>query len=132
MNNEILYVKLAEILSHLDRAISTVDRTTITTTALKNSAELLHELVTINEPVVSSPVTPEEAAEIMKTLNNGVVSGISGGKNGRAWLVGEFELCHLESICTLVRAEAGDNAQGARELYDYWKREGMLEEDIDR
>lgn len=116
MDADILYEKLGKVLKSLKQG-----------TDLANVINELEQLVDIKEPIVSPLVTVEQATLILKTLNNGTVSGMSAGKNGRAWLEGEFELCHLEALCVLVRAKAGDNAEGAVELYDYWKREDMLE-----
>lgn len=70
-------------------------------------------------------LTIEQAKEILAEMTNGQVDGISPSKGGRAWLSGEFDLAELESLCVLVRAEAGDRAQGARELIEYWQREGV-------
>jgi tRNA U34 5-carboxymethylaminomethyl modifying GTPase MnmE/TrmE len=70
-------------------------------------------------------ITVDQAKEILAELTNGTIDGISAGKNGRAWLSGEFDLAQLEAICVLVRAEAGTNAQGAKELIDYWRSEDM-------
>lgn len=64
------------------------------------------------------PVTIDQAKAIMAELSNGVVEGMNAGKNGRAWLSGEFQLCELEALCVLVRAVAGDNAEGAAELIE--------------
>ncbi|MNY58914.1 hypothetical protein D3C86_1953070 [compost metagenome] len=52
------------------------------------------------------------------------MSGISSGKGGRAWLDGEWQLCELEALCVMIRAEAGDHAEGAAELIEYWKDVG--------
>lgn len=63
-------------------------------------------------------VTVQEAQSIVDDLRNGVLEGISAGKNGRAWLSGEFQLCELEAIFVLVRAEAGENAEGAEDAIE--------------
>lgn len=68
-------------------------------------------------------ITLEQAKDIVDNRSNGALEGISPGKNGRAWLNGEWQLCELEALCVLIRHEAGDNAQGAEELVQYWKDE---------
>lgn len=70
-------------------------------------------------------VTIEQAREILAELSNGVIEGTSPGKGGRAWLTGEFQLCELEALCVVIRAEAGDSAEGAAELIKYWKDNGI-------
>ncbi|QPZ53273.1 hypothetical protein AchV4_0044 [Achromobacter phage vB_AchrS_AchV4] len=70
---------------------------------------------------VAPQVTLEQAREIVKDRSNGTLSGISSGKGGRAWLDGEWQLCELEALCVMIRAEAGDHAEGAAELIEYWK-----------
>ncbi len=77
---------------------------------------------TVKESLKVAPqVTLEQAQAIVKDRSNGTLSGISSGKGGRAWLDGEWQLCELEALCVMIRAEAGDHAEGAAELIEYWK-----------
>lgn len=71
-------------------------------------------------------VTIAEAAAIITELRNGKINHIGAGKNGRAWVEGEFNLAELEALCVLIRGEAGDNALGAEELIKYWREAGMM------
>lgn len=61
-------------------------------------------------------ITVEQAQAIWDDRSNGRCDGMSSGKGGRAWLEGEFQLCELEALCVLLRAHAGDWAEGAEEL----------------
>lgn len=65
-------------------------------------------------------ITLEQATAIWEGRSNGGCMGISAGKGGRAWLEGEFQLCELEALCIVLRAHAGNNAQGAAELQAVW------------
>lgn len=63
--------------------------------------------------------TPDEAREIFDNRSNGGfgrVAGTSDSKGGRVWLEGEFQLDELEALCIILRAEAGDRAEGVDEL----------------
>lgn len=72
-------------------------------------------------------ITLEQAREIWENRANGACEGISTGKGGRAWLEGEFQLDELEALCVIIRAEAGDAAQGAEELVAYWAADDASE-----
>lgn len=61
-------------------------------------------------------ITLEQAQSIWDDRSNGRCDGMSSGKGGRAWLDGEFQLCELEALCVVLRAYAGENAEGAAEL----------------
>lgn len=61
-------------------------------------------------------ISVKDARKIVDERSNGALMGISAGKGGRAWLDGEWQLCELEALCVLIRAEAGNNAEGAEEL----------------
>lgn len=63
--------------------------------------------------------TPDEAREIFDNRSNGGfgrVAGTSDSKGGRVWLDGEFQLDELEALCIILRAEAGEAAEGVDEL----------------
>lgn len=66
-------------------------------------------------------ITKEQAHTIFNDRQNGRLDGISASKGGRAWLEGEFYLDELEALCVLIRSEAGDGAQGAEWLVDYYR-----------
>lgn len=136
MNVDILYKKLKEIMTVLKAASDSHNETVrymeernhinATEKSINKAIFLLKTLIDIKDPIISPVVTVDQAKKIMETLTNGHLQNISPGKNGRAWMDGEFELCHLEAICVLVRDKAGDNAEGAKELYEYWERSDML------
>lgn len=64
-------------------------------------------------------ITLEQAKSIWNDRSNGRCDGMSASKGGRAWLEGEFCLDELEALCVILRAEAGENAQGAEELVKF-------------
>lgn len=66
-------------------------------------------------------ITVSQANRIVNNRSNGSLEGIDGGKGGRAWLEGEWQLDELEALCVLIRDKAGDNAQGAEDIIKYWE-----------
>jgi len=46
-----------------------------------------------------------EAVDITNNINNGCIEGTSPGKDGRAWLTGEFQLEELEALCYLIKKQ---------------------------
>lgn len=68
-------------------------------------------------------ISHADALEILSTVDNGVLTGISPGKGGRAWLEGEWQLCELEALCVHIRCETGPSAEGAEELISIWRNE---------
>lgn len=61
-------------------------------------------------------ITIEQARYLFENRANGRLDGINPSKGGRAWLEGEFTLDELESLCVMVRHEAGESADGAAEM----------------
>ena len=58
------------------------------------------------------------AREVWEGRANGACQGTSPDKGGRAWIDGEFQLDELEALCTVLRAEAGEAAQGLDDLIE--------------
>lgn len=67
-------------------------------------------------------ITVEEAQSILDNRCNGVLEGVHADKGGRAWLDGEWQLCELEALCVVIRACAGEGADGAEDLIARWKQ----------
>lgn len=65
-------------------------------------------------------VTVEQAKVIVAERSNGALVGTSPSKGGRAWIEGEWCLAELEALCIIIRAEAGEHAEGAEETQAIW------------
>jgi hypothetical protein len=63
-------------------------------------------------------ITIERAKAVLADRSNGALEGTSPSKGGRAWLEGEWLLSELEALCFVIRHEAGENAEGLKELLE--------------
>lgn len=77
-------------------------------------------------------ITLERAKDIWENRANGGCTGMSNGKGGRTWLDGEFCLDELEALCVVLRAHAGEHAQGAEELVESWRQMEAEDAAIDK